>query len=154
MSMRRSFEGDFCVERIESMKRERIIDPDSSHTCKENELSLSDEMLRGMLKRIYERAQKDMNSVGIQRYYSVFLSVAGTLLLSLLTSEFRSVGKISAETLTSIAWFICIGCAISGFVLMGKFISEKLKHDTERRDAAVEEIIKQNFPNVKNKYID
>lgn len=151
-SMRTKFEGDYYAEKMERVKKEWIIDPDSIHTCKENELSLSDEMLRGMLKRIYERAQQDMNSVGIQRYYSVFLSVAGTLLLSLLTSEFGSVGKINAETLTSIAWFICSGCAIVGFVLMGKFISEKSKHDTEKRDVAVEGLIKQNFPNVKNKY--
>lgn len=126
--------------------REGIVDYNSKHICKEKPYMISDEKLKAMLRRAYERAQRDMSAAGFYKNYSIFISIAGTLLLSLLTSEFGAVGKVGAETVTSIAWFICIGCGILGFVLMGIAVSKKVKYDMEKRDAAVEDIIKQVNP--------
>ena len=96
---------------------------DPGIVAKETPVRLSDEKLRNMLSRTYERAQKDMSVVKFRKFYSVFLSVAGTLFLSLLTSTFGAVGKISAEAVTVIAWIICIGSAVIGFFLMGLTVS-------------------------------
>lgn len=113
--------------------------------AKETPVRLSDEKLRNMLSRTYERAQMNMSATKFRHFYSVFLSVAGTLFLSLLTSTFDAVGKISTETVTIIAWIICIGSAILGFVLMGLTVSEKTKSDTIDRDKAVDEVFNQYF---------
>ena len=122
---------------------------DPGIVARETPVRLSDEKLRNMLSRTYERAQKDMSKTKFRNFYSVFISVAGTLFLSLLTSTFGAVGKISAETVTTIAWILCIGSAFLGFVLMGLTVSEKTKNDTTDRDKAVDEVFNQYF--AKNK---
>lgn len=118
---------------------------DPGIVAKETPVRLSDEKLRNMLSRTYERAQKDMSATKFRKFYSVFLSVAGTLFLSLLTSTFDAVGKISAETVTIIAWIICVSSAILGFILMGLTVSEKTKSDTVDRDKAVDEVFNLYF---------
>lgn len=72
--------------------------------------------------------------------YSVLLSVAGTLLISLLTSSFGSLGKISAEIVTLIAWIILIVCAVLGFIFLGIAAQRKMSYDTAARDKAISEI--------------
>lgn len=128
---------------------------DPGIVAKETPVRLSDEKLRNMLSRTYERAQKDMSAVKFRKFYSIFLSVAGTLFLSLLTSTFGSVGKISAGAVTVIVWMVCIGSAVIGFILMGLTVSEKTKNDTADRDKAVDEVFNQYFQsnNVSNERI-
>lgn len=118
---------------------------DPGIVAKETPIRLSDEKLRNMLSRTYERAQKDMSATKFRNFYSVFLSVASTLFLSLLTSTFGAIGKISAEFVTGIAWTICIVSALLGFILMGLTVSDKMKNDTNERDKAVDEVFNQYF---------
>ena len=61
---------------------------DPGIVAKETPVRLSDEKLRNMLSRTYERAQKDVRKPKLCKFFGVFLSIAGTLLLSLLTSTF------------------------------------------------------------------
>lgn len=124
----------------------KIIDSsDPGLVAKETTIKLSDEKLRGMLSRTYERAQKDTTSPKFYKFYSVFLSIAGTLFLSLLTSSFEPLGNISAEIVTKFAYALCVASAILGFVLMGISVSRKTKNDTNERDAAVNQIFNQYF---------
>lgn len=127
------------------MSHNIIEQSDPGIVAKETPVRLSDEKLRNMLSRTYERAQKDMSTTKLRKYYSVFLSVAGTLFLSLLTSTFGAIGNISAEVVTKFAWAICIISAVLGFILMGMTVSEKTKNDTSDRDQAVNEVFEQYF---------
>lgn len=124
----------------------KIIDSsDPGIVVKETIIQMSDEKLKGVLSRTYERAQEDTGLFKVYKCYSVFLSIAGTLFLALLTSTFGSIGKVSAETVTVLVWFICIGCALVGFVLMGIAVSKKTRNDTKARDQAVNEMFEQNL---------
>lgn len=120
-----------------------IVSNDNGIVVKERSVTLSDEKLKGVMSKTYERAQHDMNTIKIYKFYNVFLSIAGTLLLTLLTSKFGNLGNLSAGCITIVAWVICIGCAITGVVFMGIYYSQKGKHDTHNRDAAVNEIFKK-----------
>lgn len=122
---------------------ENIISSSDRYVVKETSVHLSDEKLRTALSRAYEKAQKDMNEFKLRKYYSIFLSVASTLFLSLMTSEFKSIGQISAQTVTFGAWVLCIVCAVEGFILLAMHVSEKTQNNTSNRDKAVDEIVKQ-----------
>lgn len=124
----------------------KIIDStDPGVVVRESTVHLSDEKLKNVLLRTYERAQQDRDIIKLHRFYSVFLSIAGTLFLSLLTSDFHSIGPFSAGFVTGFAWFVCAGSAIGGFILMAVHFSCKSKNDTVSRDAAVNEIFDHNF---------
>ena len=120
----------------------KIIDSsDPGIVVKETTIHLSDEKLRGVLLRTYEHAQKDMGKFKFHKFYDVFLSIAGTLFLTLLTTEFNQVGALSAVVVTGIAWTICVLCGILGFILMGVRVDEKTKSHTEERDAAINKVL-------------
>ena len=124
----------------------KIIDStDPGIVVKESTVHLSDEKLKNVLLRTYERAQQYKDTINFHKFYSVFLSIAGTLFLSLLTSDFNAIGPFSAEFVTGFAWLICVVSAILGFVLMAVHFSCKSKNDTVSRDAAVNEIFDHNF---------
>ena len=124
----------------------KIIDSsDPGIVAKETTVHLSDEKLRGIMSRTYERAQKDAGIVKFHKFYSVFLSIAGTLFLSLLTSTFNDIGPVKAETATIIAWILCGLSALLGFILMGIHVADKTKNHTDERDAAVDELFEKNF---------
>lgn len=113
----------------------------------ETPVTISDEKLRGILLRTYERAVQDMSKKKAAKYYGMFLSVAGTLLIALLTSSFKPLGSMKAETVTVLAWIIMIVSAIIGFILLSKSVSTKLQQDTHDRDRAIDEIIENNLKN-------
>lgn len=123
-----------------------IIDTkDEGIVVKETPISISDEKLRNSLSRAYEEAQKDMSKFHFYNLYSVFFSIASTLFLSLLTSNFHAIGSATAETVTSIAWVICIVSGLLGVILACYKVAEKTKNDTSARDAAVEKVFNQHI---------
>lgn len=124
-----------------------IIDTkDPGIVVKETSIKLSDEKFKNALSRTYEKAQSDASAIKFRKYYGVFLSIAGTLLLSLLTANFGSVGNISSARVTSIAWGIFIGSTVLGFVLMAMSVCDKMKTDTALRDDAVNKIFTEFVP--------
>lgn len=128
------------------MMANKIIDStDPGIVARETTVHLSDEKLRGIMSRTYERAQKDAETIKFHKFYSVFLSIAGTLFLSLLTSSFNDIGPFNSEVVTVIAWIICGITTIFGFILMGIHVVDKTKKHTSERDAAVDEIFEKNF---------
>ena len=128
---------------------EKSIIDSSEHgiVVKETSVYLSDEKLRSVLSRMYERAQKDASSSKLRKFYNVFLSIAGTLFLTLLTADFKSLGTVDAKIIEFVAWGICIGAAGFGFVLMGLTVSWKTRNDTSERDKAVKEVFEQHLLN-------
>jgi len=116
---------------------------DPGIVVKEIPIKLSDEKFKNALSRTYERAQKDTEKPNFKKAYSVFLSIAGTLFLSLLTSKFQKIGQVSANAVTCIVWIACVFCAVLGFILMGLRVSEKVHSDTGVRDSAVDEIFNE-----------
>ena len=126
------------------MQTNNIIDSsDPGIVVKETTVHLSDEKLKAALSRTYERAQRDMQKFKLRKHYSIFLSVAGTLFLSLLTSKFGPIGQVDSEIVTALVWGICIGSGIMGFILLAMTVSEKTQRDTISRDEAVEEIVRE-----------
>ena len=77
--------------------------------------------------------------------YSVFISIASTLFLSLLTSDFHAIGAITAEKVTIGAWVICIGSGFLGAVLACYKVSQITKNDTSNRDVAVKKVFNQHI---------
>lgn len=122
----------------------------SGIVIKETPVHLSDEKLKGLLSQTYERAQKDMSATKPTNFYGLFLSVAGTLFLSLLTSDYKGIGAVSAEIVTISVWIICILCALIGIILLLVAGTEKTKRDTSERDTAVNEVFQQCISNGKN----
>lgn len=121
-----------------------IIDTkDEGIVVKETPISISDEKLRNSLSRAYEEAQKDMSTFHFYNLYSVFLSIASTLFLSLLTSDFHAIGAITADQVTIGAWVICIGSGFLGGILACYKVSQKTKNDTSNRDVAVKKVFTQ-----------
>ena len=113
----------------------------------ETQISLSDEKLKSLLLRTYEAALRDANSPKYYKTYSVLLSIAGTLLITLLTSSFSSLGQISADTITVIAWIVFCGCAITGFIFLWIAARKKMSYDTSARDKAISEIFEGHCSN-------
>lgn len=123
-----------------------IIDTkDEGIVVKETPISISDEKLRNSLSRAYEEAQKDMSTFHFYNLYSVFLSIASTLFLSLLTSDFHAIGSITAGQVTKGAWGICIGSGFLGGILACYKVSQKTKNDTSNRDVAVKKVFNQHI---------
>ena len=123
-----------------------IIDTkDEGIVVKETLISISDEKVKNSLSRTYEEAQKDMSKFHFYNLYSVFFSIASTLFLSLLTSNFHAIGSATAETVTIGAWVICIVSAFLGGILACYKVAERTKNDTSARDDAVEKIFNQHI---------
>lgn len=123
-----------------------IIDTkDEGIVVKETLISISDEKLKNSLSRAYEEAQKDMSKFHFYNLFSVFLSIAGTLFLSLITSSFNAIGSITSETVTIGAWVICIISGFLGGILACCKVSQKTKNDTSDRDDAVKKVFDQHI---------
>lgn len=124
----------------------KIIDSsDPGIVARETKIQLSDEKLKAIMCRTYERAQKDSEKICLHKFYDVFLSVASTLFLTLLTSSFNNIGKVSSEIVTTTVWIIFIIMLILGFILMSIHVSHKTQTHTNERDIAVDEIFNTNF---------
>ena len=123
-----------------------IIDTkDEGIVVQETPIRISDEKLRNSLSRAYEEAQKDMSTFHFYNLHSVFLSIASTLFLSLLTSDFHAIGSITAETVTIGVWGICIGSVFLGVVLACCKVSRKTQNDPSNRDEAVKKVFNQHI---------
>lgn len=122
----------------------KIIDSaDPGIVIKETTVQLSDEKLRNLLSHVYEKAQMNASAIKLYKFYDIYLSIAVTLLISLLTSSFRPIGVISAENITLIAWFFCILFALASLISLLYMVNKKPHNDTSERDSAVEEELKK-----------
>ena len=117
---------------------------DSGIVVREVPVKLSDEKLRGMLSCAYEKAQKDMSDKNWYDYYDVAISIAFTLFLTLLVSDFKPICGFTIKEITFGAWVIFVIALGFGVVSAMAMLSHKKSIDTTKRDKAVEEIFKQH----------
>lgn len=109
---------------------------------RETPIRLSDEKLKSALLRAYEKGQENATKPKFHNHFWEFLSVAVSLLYTLLTSEFKSVGCVSSDFFKYFTIVLFIACATIGIILMLIAFNEKTKSKTEERDIAVNDIFK------------
>lgn len=127
------------------MANNSIIQSNQGIVLEETQVTLSDEKLNGMLLRTYEKAVKDVSRWRFYKLYGTFLSIAGTLLVTLLTSSFNSVGQISAESIRIGAIIATVLFGLLGFVCLALSVNQKKRSDTEIRDASIKEIVNNYY---------
>ena len=115
----------------------------------ETKIQLSDEKLKRVLMQAYETALKNANAPAWNKQYGVFLSIAGSLFLAQLTSDFRQLHffglTLEAEKVTNIIWGIIAICVALCMTCLISIIRTKTKDDTEIRDKTIDQIFKKNF---------
>ena len=77
-------------------------------------------------------------------YFTVGFSIAGTILLALLTATFNSLGSISSYIVTIFAWGIFGISFIYGVVaLIFKLLSNNNSNEHKERDKAIRETMEK-----------
>lgn len=118
-----------------------IMNGEDAHIIvKETPVHLTDEKIKSILYRTYERAQSDVSVKKWYDYYDCCFSVAGTLFLTLLTASFNKTFGIEPEGLANIArWMLGISL-LAGIVFLIFKLKAKRQSDMSNRDIAVEEV--------------
>lgn len=112
--------------------------------CTETEITITNEKLKNTLSNIYETAREDANKRKWYNYFTVGFSIAGTILLALLTATFNSLGAISSHSVTIIAWVMFGISFIYGVVaLMFKMLSNNNSNEHKERDKAIKETMEK-----------
>lgn len=105
--------------------------------CTGTNIGISDDRLVNILSRTYETARRDATKFSFFGCYNILFSIAGTLLITLLTSEFKSIGSVSAENVTIAVWIIFSICLIGGMIMVSIHFGQKGAGMIEERDKAV-----------------
>lgn len=127
-----------------------IIDPSTpSIVCTERKIEMTDVKLKSLLSATYERANINLKFITCRDLCGISLSISGTLFLALLTSSFNSIGPFSAEIVTFFVTVICILSSCLGVGLGIRQFLNKNMCDTVDREAAIQEIIDKNLPELK-----
>lgn len=121
--------------------KKSIVTTSNQIVCQETSIQLSDQKMKNVLSSVYEQARTDATKFKISNYYGVFLSVALTLLVALLTCDFKPLGQIQAEMVKNIFGGCFILCAIIGFCLILVNVSKKHANVNEERDKAINKAI-------------
>ena len=108
----------------------------------DTQIQLSDQKLRSLLSAMYEKGENDARRFSPWKSYAPCFSVALTLLIALLTSEFHPVFGFSSETVTAVAFFLLSVSALLGFVFLLYGFQVRNSDLTEKRDKAIEETMK------------
>ena len=114
---------------------------DEKIVVQERSIQVTDEKLNRLLLTTYEQARKDANSFKLYNHYGVFFSIAGSLIVTLLTSTFHDFEKISSKNLTGIAWVVFAASLIIGIMLALIRASKQGSDEHEERDKTVGEIL-------------
>ncbi len=107
----------------------------------EKPIRVTDEKLSNMLAKTYEQARKDACKFKIYKHYGVFLSIAGTLFVTLITATCHDFLGIKSEIITAIFWGIFSISLLTGIVLAMLCASFKRNSENDERDLAVEKIL-------------
>lgn len=115
--------------------------------CSETTIQLTDEKLKNLLSRIYEKARRDAIRLKVYRYYDVLFSVAFTLVMSLLTANFKSIMNIKADVITRIAQISAAICFVLGLAFCLISVTKRHESETKERDSAVDERLSEILQN-------
>lgn len=115
--------------------------------CREIKIQMTNEKLKNILMRTYEHARNDAAKKHVRDYWDVFLSVSGSLLLAIITADFKSIGQVPKEIVTIVVWGIFIlssALAIINFII--KYSTHDYNVNTER-DIAIENVMQEIIKN-------
>ena len=124
-------------------RRNSIVTSSDKIICTETTIQLSDEKLKAMFSKVYEIARKDANKFHLHNHFGVFLSLGGTLLLSLLTADFKHFSFIEDGVLEKCCWWVSIGAILIGLLLAIVNVSVRHNNENEERDRAIETILSE-----------
>ena len=105
-------------------------------------IELPNEVLRSMLSHVYEKACSDASTFKFSRYYSGFFTFSASLIIALITSDFRDFFLFSAEEVKKSVLGLSIGSSLMGLILCIKYHATKQSGFHEKRDKTVEEALK------------
>lgn len=106
-----------------------------------NQICLTFDRIGELLRRVYESACK---SSGFKLYnlYPIFFSIAGTLLITCLTSKVNDFTKIwsvlTQDRLMFVAWGFFVVSLLSGLILLCVKVTAKQVDMLEERDSVVD----------------
>ena len=122
-------------------KLNAVITSSDSIVCKETQIKISDEKIKSLLSKVYEIARKDASRFRLYNHYPAFFSVGFTIFLTIISSEFKSIGTVSGDTVHTIAIVLCIIC-IALCVILAIIKGAKSNSNTnDERDAAISEVL-------------
>ena len=87
--------------------------------------------------RVYEQARKDAKKFKPYNYYTALFSVFFSLLIPILSADFKDFAGISGKTIYTICCLICIASFIIGFLLLIYKSGYGTKSETDERDSAI-----------------
>ena len=119
-------------------------------SIKSTPISLSDDTLKLMMIQAYESAQRNESSFSISKCAGILLSIAGTLIVALITSSFKAIGQIPAEMVRWIAIIVCIVCGIVGVAILSVRYANRLKTSTSKRDDSIQKILTEQMGQKEN----
>lgn len=124
------------------MAKNSLIDTSGGEfVIQEKSIHVTDEKLNRMLSDTYECARKDAKRFRWYDHYGVFFSIAGALIVPLLTSNFRDFDFIEGQTLNGIAWLVCVLSLIIGVILTIVRASNNGANEVDDRNNAVDRIM-------------
>lgn len=126
-----------------SPKKNKIGSSGKPVVVSDTQLQLSDERLRRILGAMYEKGESDGRRSSPWKSCAPYFSIAFTLLLTLMTSDFRSILGMSSETIAKIAILLLLASLAVGIFLLLWTRNARNNHFYEKRDKAVEEALKQ-----------
>ena len=124
---------------------DQIIDSfDPGIVLKETKITVSDERLRNLLIKTYETAQKECEKFRIYNLWSTSLSFSGALFLSLLTSDFKTIGAIDAALVKLVIEALMAMSLMVAIALLALKMHNGVMMASDARDKAIEDILKKN----------
>lgn len=135
--MNRRFEGltyiSTATKAISSEKEDLIVENQN--------IKMNDDKLYRLQQLTYEKAVQNCNKIHPSSAWPVCLSIAATLFLTLLTSDFKSVGCVDADLVKKIAVGLCVLAVILFVVFLCVSFSRKpfSSKVTEERERAITE---------------
>ncbi len=106
--------------------------------CRETTIHLSDVKLKTSFSNMYERALNDSRKFSIWKFYQIPFSIAGTLMLSLLTCDFKAIFGFSETEVEKTVAIVMMVSIILGTIMVFANLSKNNKDSIKLRDEAVE----------------
>ena len=119
----------------------------------ETPVTLTDEKLNGILLRTYEKAVYETTKWHWYKLYSILLSVAGTLFLTLLTSSFNDIGSFEAESIRKIVIGITIFASVLVLFYLGFRLIKRKRTILKQEITQLEKLLKNIICRINDIYI-
>lgn len=141
--------NDLPQKRDQENSIDTDIDTESINTesgniiCRDLKLTLSDERLKGIMSHLYETAYDNACKPGVLNHCDVWFSLAVTILIAIITAEFKDFPAISGNTLSNI---FCGGFAVCVLMVIISLAAKDYRHHNNvnsNRDTAVEHALQE-----------